>query len=605
MPLVLKRLTGRQVSQLDKDFDYTIVEPLKDPQLTPAPYEGDDEMLKHEGGGHDQKTHGNWATGGEISNWNPKDPIPESPRNAGGMTAKAWEAWEHGPDGQNFIALFRKYACQELGLEVPKTPFDPGEYLNYMMDRGWGKPSREEAKGMLNAIANGKPQPTLYRGMTDSTDPEEQKSFDALLSTKPGDTFDMPLVSTTRSVGVATWYAADVAGVGERSVVMKIQDGAKGVSLKKENSVYPQDHEVITSGKFEVVSVSKVSIPYWSRGIFEPRKVDYKPEYGGTRYEVATYSKKTYSEAEAKIAYEAVQSGNLSSLETPDFKLTDDRRSKGSLSSWTREPAREFTVIEVKMVEPHTVQKAKDYGNEFFFLFNNMPFIHDDPEDVQKHGSHDQKTHGNWASGNYDDLAQWYSDEMKVFGTMKERDAYFEEMLLSQRKEGFTEEKYPEFRRAIGEYESALGYSLNDALRDPQVSEKSFKDTIEFLDKAIETAPPLREEVIAYRGIKGNGLNFFEKLKEGDVFEDKGYVSTTIDAGVAQQFGTSGSMYQGLAMRLRLPAGSKGIFPSGYKEQSEANWDRNAGEAEFLLPRGSKFKVTAIRGKVWDVELIP
>jgi hypothetical protein len=588
---------------LDKDFDYTIVEPPIDPMFIPAPYEGDDEMLKHEGGGHDQKTHGNWATGGEISTWNPKDPIPESPRNAGGMTAKSWEAWEHGPDGQNFIALFRKYAAQELGLEVPKTPFDQGGYLNYMMDRGWGKPSREEAKGMLNAIANGKPQPALYRGMTDSTDPEEQKSFDALLSTKPGDTFDMPLVSTTRSVGVATWYAADVMGAGEKSVVMKIQDGAKGVSLKKENSVYPQDHEVITSGKFEVVSVSKVSIPYWSRGIFEPRKIDYKEEYGGTTYEVATYSKKTYTPAEAKIAYEAVQSGNLSSLETPDFKLTDDRASKGSLSSWTREPAKEFTVIEVKMVEPHTVQKAKDYGNEFFFLFNNMPFIHDGLEDVQKHGSHDQKTHGNWASGNYDDLAQWYSDEMKVFGTMKERDAYFENMLKSQREEGFTEEKYPEFLRAIKEYESALGYSLNDALRDPQVSEKSFEDTIKSLDKAIETAPPLREEVIAYRGIKGNGLNFFETLKVGDVFEDKGYVSTTIDAGVAQQFGTSGSMYQGLAMRMKLPAGSKGIFPTGYKQHTEASWD--SGESELLLPRDSKFKVTAIRGKVWDVELIP
>jgi hypothetical protein len=605
MPLVLRVHTERQVSQLDKDFDYTIVEPPIDPRFIPAPYEGDDEMLKHEGGGHDQKTHGNWATGGEISTWNPKDPIPESPRNAGGMTAKSWEAWEHGPDGQNFIALFRKYAAEELGLEVPKTPFDQGGYLNYMMDRGWGKPSREEAKGMLNAIANGKPQPALYRGMTDSTDPEEQKSFDALLSTKPGDTFDMPLVSTTRSLGVATWYAADVMGAGERSVVMKIQDGAKGVSLKKENSVYPQDHEVITSGKFEVVSVSKVSIPYWSRGIFEPRKIDYREELGGTAYEVATFSKKTYTPAEAKIAYEAVQSGNLSSLETPDFKLTEDRASKGSLSSWTREPAKEFTVIEVKMVEPHTVQKAKDYGNEFFFLFNNMPFIHDGLEDVQKHGSHDQKTHGNWASGNYDDLAQWYSDEMKVFATMKERDDYFAELLSSQRQEGFTEENYPQFVGAIREYESRLGYDLNEALRDPLISKSRYQNTIDSLDKAIQTAPPLSEEVIAYRGIKGNGLNFFETLKVGDVFEDKAYVSTTVDAGVAQQFGSSGSMYQGLAMRMKLPAGSKGIFPSGYKDLAREDWERNTDEAEFLLPRGSKFKVTAIRGKVWDVELIP
>lgn len=399
MPLVLRVHTERQVSQLDKDFDYTIVEPPIDPRFIPAPYEGDDEMLKHLSGQHDQATHGSWATGGEISNWNPTDPIPQSPRNAGGMTAKAWEAWEHGPDGQNFIALFRKYACQELGLEVPKTPFDQGGYLNYMMDRGWGKPSREETKGMLNAIANGKPQPALYRGMTDSTAPEEQKSFEALLSTKPGDTFDMPLVSTTRSIGVATWYAADTAGTGQRSVVMKIQEGAKGVALKKENSTYPQDHEVITSGKFEVVSINKVSTPYWSRSIFEPRKTAGDAQYPDF-YQIATYDKTRFSQEYAKLAYEAVTSGNYKSLETPTFKLTQDRSGNG-LSSWTKQEGKEFTVIEVKMVEPHTVQKAKDYGNEFFFLFNNMPFIHDVPEDMLKHlqGLHDQRTHGSWSGG--------------------------------------------------------------------------------------------------------------------------------------------------------------------------------------------------------------
>jgi hypothetical protein len=237
-------------------------------------------------------------------------------------------------------------------------------------------------------------------------------------------------------------------------------------------------------------------------------------------------------------------------------------------------------------------------------------YVYTDPGEIEilvsKHGEHDQKTHGNWASGNYDDLSKWYSDEMTgVFATMKERDDYFAELLLSQRKEGFTEENYPQFVGAIREYESRLGYDLNEALRDPLISKSRYQNTIDSLDKAIETAPPLSEEVIAYRGIKGNGLNFFETLKVGDVFEDKGYVSTTVDAGVAQQFGTSGSMYQGLAMRMRLPAGSKGIFPSGYKDPGREDWEKNADEAEFLLPRGSKFKVTAIRGKVWDVELVP
>ena len=573
---------------MDKDFDYTIVEPPKDPMFIPAPYEGDDEMLKHEGGGHDQKTHGNWATGGEISNWNPKDPIPESPRNAGGMTAKSWEAWEHGPDGQNFIALFRKYAAQELGLEVPKTPFDPGEYLNYMMDRGWGKPSREEAKGMLNAIANGKPQPALYRGMTDSTDPEEQKSFDALLSTKPGDTFDMPLVSTTRSVGVATWYAADVMGVGERSVVMKIQDGAKGVSLKKENSVYPQDHEVITSGKFEVVSVSKVSTPYWSRGIFEPRKVDYKPEYGGTRYEVATYSKKTYSEAEAKIAYEAVQSGNLSSLETPDFKLTDDRASKGSLSSWTREPAKEFTVIEVKMVEPHTVQKAKDYGNEFFFLFNNMPFIHDDLEDVQKHGEGDQKPHGSWATGSGalpKGIGYLAKDPHPKYDFDSEAGGYLE---------GYTSVYYS---------------SLNNHLRgkpqdddDYAINSEELVDYITNIDSIIaETSAP--RDMLLYRGTSGVDKLF--NLEPGDTYVDKGFASTTLETDQLWNFMSTatGGRYdgrpaeKGVVLQISVPKGNNVLSVKRYFKGVSDRYgpaEEIREENEYILPRNTKFRVDSV-----------
>ena len=54
-----------------KDEEITIIDLLY-PVLTPAPYEGDDEMLKHLSGQHDQATHGSWATGGEISDWNPK-----------------------------------------------------------------------------------------------------------------------------------------------------------------------------------------------------------------------------------------------------------------------------------------------------------------------------------------------------------------------------------------------------------------------------------------------------------------------------------------------------------------------------------------------------
>ncbi len=47
---------------MDKDFEYTIVEPPIDPRFIPAPY--DDDFQKHLQGQHDQQTHGRWADSG-------------------------------------------------------------------------------------------------------------------------------------------------------------------------------------------------------------------------------------------------------------------------------------------------------------------------------------------------------------------------------------------------------------------------------------------------------------------------------------------------------------------------------------------------------------
>ena len=225
-------------------------------------------------------------------------------------------------------------------------------------------------------------------------------------------------------------------------------------------------------------------------------------------------------------------------------------------------------------------------------------------EKMEKHGEHDQKTHGNWASGNYENLADWYKDELKVFESKTDQELYLMEKLFSQRLKGFTEAAYPEFSGPISRYESRIGYDLNEALRDDLISKDSYDLMIKGLDKAIETAPALSEELVAYRGVKGNGLKFFETLKVGDVYEDKAYTSTTIDAGVAQQFGGVQPYYDGLVFRMKLPAGTKGIFPAGYHEPMYG-WTPSTTEAEFLLPRNAKFKVTGQRGKVWDVELVP
>ena len=222
---------------------------------------------------------------------------------------------------------------------------------------------------------------------------------------------------------------------------------------------------------------------------------------------------------------------------------------------------------------------------------------------VTKHGTHDQKTHGNWASGNYESLADWLTDEEKVFASDAEREEYFKGILFSQREKGFTELAHPEFSGAISNYEGSLGKDMNEALRDPQISDDGYKPIIDALDKAMEIAPPLSEEVVAYRGVKGNGLDFFDRLKVGDTWEDKGFTSTTIDPAIARRFGGSQPYYDGIIFRIKLPAGTKGIFPSGYHEPMYG-WEPDTSEAEFLMPRGSKFKVMAQRGKIWDVELV-
>jgi hypothetical protein len=93
-------------------------------------------------------------------------------------------------------------------------------------------------------------------------------------------------------------------------------------------------------------------------------------------------------------------------------------------------------------------------------------------------------------------------------------------------------------------------------------------------------------------------------FKQKVIYQDKAYTSTTIDAGVAQQFGGVQPYYDGLVFRMKLPAGTKGIFPAGYHEPANG-WTPSTTEAEFLLPRDSKFTIVAQRGKVWDVEYKP
>jgi hypothetical protein len=336
----------------------------------------------------------------------------------------------------------------------------------------------------------------------------------------------------------------------------------------------------------------------WGQGIYISSEPEYASAYGEL---IGLKLDKSVKLVEGEIAWTKAYSlfDKETSLDMPKIL---DRITSGKMDNFSDSDIANIYWA-AKGYDGYSIYR---YGRAEVVLFNADKLTvnkADIGEAVRKHGSHDQKTHGNWASGNYESLAEWLTDEEKVFASDAEREEYFKGILFSQREKGFTELAHPEFSGAISNYEGSLGKDMNEALRDPQISDDGFKPIIDALDKAMEIAPPLSEEVVAYRGVKGNGLDFFDRLKVGDTWEDKGFTSTTIDPAIARRFGGSQPYYDGIIFRMKLPAGTKGIFPSGYHEPMYG-WEPDTSEAEFLMPRGSKFKVVAQRGKIWDVELV-
>lgn len=216
-----------------------------------------------------------------------------------------------------------------------------------------------------------------------------------------------------------------------------------------------------------------------------------------------------------------------------------------------------------------------------------------------KHGSHDQSSHGSWAkAGIVTDLLEWSNTERAKFGSKDNHEKYLLDNILSQRVAGFTgREYYP----AVDAYQASHGYTINEALRDPNITTASVQPWIDGLDGAIKDAPPLISDTTVYRGVQGSGTDFFKNLNVGDVYEDKGFASTSLDADIATTFATIGlGREDGLVLRMNLPKGTKGLFPTSVTGLSSLS----SRESEFLLPRNSKFKILSNQGRVWDVEVV-
>jgi hypothetical protein len=568
-------------------------------------------VFKH--GDHDQSSHGSWATGvtEELSNWSPKEKVPDAPRNATGTTPKFWDNWEHGVDGDQFVDLYRQYAGEMLGLPVPKSDKDVGGAENYLTQRGFGASSteavRNQTEAVLNAIANGRPQPTLYRGMAGGNE-EAKALLEQFTRLEKGDTIDMPLVSTTRSLGVAEWYAVDRSKTpNDSKVILKIQEGAKGVSVNPKNSWYPSDFETITSGKFEVVGKSEVTVPYWSRSAVIG--TTFKDRDDQTVYRVSDPNDPSWgskSDAESAVRFktlkDGINSGDFSKIETSTIKYTNDRNPSGvkedasriAVNAWKRQEPKTFTVIEVKMVEPHVVKKGADLGMTFHNLFNDIPFIRDE-EEVAKHGDHDQSEHGNWASGimndlvtlgafdeesEYDSALMTYSER---YGVDKEGKIVGVETFEHDAIDSYSQEGYKNINAYLRESRSVGGESYG----------KFLQQKVDGLDSLIDKAPDMFGDKTLFRVVDNFVL---EKLTPGDTMVDKGFLSTsridlTRDTNTRTALGEIYDTPDTVAVILPSPSKSgKGIAVDIYRTSVNDTSSVSDREKEVLLPRNTPLK---------------
>lgn len=151
--------------------------------------------------------------------------------------------------------------------------------------------------------------------------------------------------------------------------------------------------------------------------------------------------------------------------------------------------------------------------------------------------------------------------------------------------------------KAVTSYQR--NYQYNAKLRSG--ADLSDVEEIKRLDRIIQDAVPLEEEAYVYRGIRTqkiwddfSELDFAKDLAEGNILEDKAYVSTARVYGdlLAQvdPHNFSGHNNSGYIMRIKLPKGTKGLDC-----RRSIGKDLDGGyNAEFILPRNSQFRIKAI-----------
>ena len=226
-------------------------------------------------------------------------------------------------------------------------------------------------------------------------------------------------------------------------------------------------------------------------------------------------------------------------------------------------------------------------------------------DSVNKHGSHNQKTHGGKGGGSGSETF----NTLGAFETFA-RDPENKYPSYEELTELSASQK-PEYgHSAVNDYVNNSA-GLNSALRaDEDFAEERYGNLISELDETMVRAPNITSPITVYRGIKGGDdmPPELEELEVGHVFFDSAFVSTSLSPTSALGFAGiyNAEETHGIVLEIAVPANSEGIFPNSWLGTGGMGPSSNnfASELEFLLPRNSGFKVISNEGKVWKVEVV-
>ena len=139
--------------------------------------------------------------------------------------------------------------------------------------------------------------------------------------------------------------------------------------------------------------------------------------------------------------------------------------------------------------------------------------------------------------------------------------------------------KTEEQKQAISDYTRFAYTPINSYLRGDEnlyhkKDEEKLKEKIKIIDSCFNGS--LSKNIIAYRAMKFN--ENFKKPKEGDIIENKGYSSTSINPEYIHES-------LGRIIRLKVKKGTKALY-------IDENSSNITGERELLFPRNMKIKIT-------------